>query len=142
MPTVFSRIIAGEIPGRFVWTDEECVAFLSIEPLQPGHVLVVPRTETDQWIDLPAPVAMHVLSVARTIGEAQRAAFSPARIGLMIQGYEVPHAHVHVWPSASPADFDLSSASGDVPQQEFEDAATRLRDALRRAGHGHGVPAA
>ena len=140
MATVFSRIIDGEIPGRFVWSDTECVGILSIAPLQPGHVLVIPRAEIDQWIDLPEAVATHVLSVARTIGRAQRAAFAPARVGLMIQGYEVPHTHVHVWPSASPADFDLSAANDNAPDAEFEDAASRLRAALREAGYGHAVP--
>lgn len=140
MTTLFSRIIDGEIPGRFVWTDTECVAFGTIEPLQPGHVLVVPRAEIDHWVDLPDLVCTHLLSVARTIGRAQREAFSPARIGLMAQGYEVPHAHVHVWPSLSPADFDLSSAAADVPGAELDSAMLRLREALVTAGHQERVP--
>src|SRR5699024_6411288 len=104
MATVVTRIIDGEIPGRFVWSDSRCVGFLSIEPLRPGHVLVVPREAFDQRVDLPEELATHLLQVARTIGLAQRQAFNPARIGLLVQGYELPHAHVHVWPSASPAD--------------------------------------
>src|SRR5699024_4331071 len=113
MATVFTRIIDGEIPGKFIWADARCVAFLSIEPLRPGHVLVVPREEIDQWVDLPEDLATHLLQVARSIGLAQRDAFDPARIGLMVQGYEVPPAQVHVWPSAAPADCALSSAERD-----------------------------
>ncbi len=139
MTTIFSRIIAGEIPGRFVWSDERCVAFLTIEPLQPGHVLVVPRDEIGHWVDLPADLAGHLFAVAQTIGTAQQQAFDPARIGLLIQGYEVPHAHVHVWPSRSSADFDLG-ATRPAPAEELDRAAETLREALRAAGHGAQVP--
>lgn len=139
MATVFSRIIAGEIPGRFVWTDERCVAFLTIEPLQPGHVLVVPREEIAHWVDLPSDLTTHLFTVAQHIGKAQQQAFDPARIGLLIQGYEVPHAHVHVWPSRSSADFDLGATS-PAPDAELDRAATQLREALRARGHAAHVP--
>jgi histidine triad (HIT) family protein len=140
MATLFTRIIDGEIPGRFVWADEVCVAFLTIEPLQLGHTMVVPRAEVDQWVDLPAEVAAHVFAVARTIGVAQRSAFDAQRIGVLIQGYEIPHAHVHVWPSQSPADFDLRDVMRDVPDADADRAATTLRQQLRRDGHAEFVP--
>jgi diadenosine tetraphosphate (Ap4A) HIT family hydrolase len=70
MSTVFTRIIAGEIPGRFVWQDERAVAFLSIDPLAQGHTLVVPREEYDHWIDLPEDLAAHLMLVAQRIGKA------------------------------------------------------------------------
>ena len=98
MPTLFTRIIDGEIPGRFVWKDDRCVAFLTIEPMRPGHTLVVPAKEVDHWIDLDADLCAHVFEVARVIGRAQSAAFKPRRIGVMIVGDEVPHTHVHVVP--------------------------------------------
>lgn len=139
MATVFSRIIAGEIPGRFVWSDDRCAAFLTIEPLQPGHVLVVPRDEVAHWIDLSADLAAHLFAVAQAIGRAQQEAFGPERIGLLIQGYEVPHAHVHVWPSRSPGDFDLGSAHA-VADSELDQAADRLRHALRSGGQEGHVP--
>lgn len=140
MPSLFTRIIAGEIPGRFVWADPRCVAFTTIEPLQPGHVLVVPREEIAHWVDLPADLAAHLFAVAQTIGKAQQEAFAPNRVGLLIQGYEIPHTHVHVWPSRSSADFDLSAAATDVPAQELDAAAGTLREALRDAGHHAHVP--
>ena len=80
MTTVFSRIIAGEIPGRFVWSDDRCAAFLTIEPLQPGHVLVVPREEISHWVDLPTDLAGHVFAVAQTIGKAQQQAFERVEV--------------------------------------------------------------
>ena len=140
MASLFTRIIDGEIPGRFVWADEQCVAFLTIEPLQPGHVLVVPREEHAHWIDLPTDLAAHLFAVAQTIGKAQQEAFTPNRIGLLIQGYEVAHTHVHVWPSRSAADFDLSTADSDVPGEDLDAAAGALREALRAAGHQGYVP--
>ena len=139
MTTVFSRIIAGEIPGRFVWSDDRCAAFLTIEPLQPGHVLVVPREEISHWVDLPTDLAGHVFAVAQTIGKAQQQAFDPARIGLLVQGYEVPHAHVHVWPSRSAADFDLGATS-PAAEEDLDRAAETLREALRQVGHDAQVP--
>ena len=141
MATLFTRIIDGEIPGRFVWSDDVCVAFLTIAPQQLGHAMVVPRQEVDQWVDLEPDVAAHVFEVARLIGRAQLAEFAAARIGVLVQGYEVPHTHVHVWPSRSPEDFDLRQALTDVPDAEMDAAAQRLRDRLRADGHQH-VPEA
>ena len=110
MTTLFTRIIDGELPGRFVHTDERCVAFLTIAPLQPGHTLVVPRDEVDHWIDLDPDVTAHLMRVAQRIGLAQQRAFSPARVGLIIAGMEVPHTHLHVVPIRTEADLDFAHA--------------------------------
>ena len=135
MPTIFTRIIDGEIPSRMLWEDEHCVAFLDVRPLAPGHALVVPRQETDQWTDLAAAEAAHLTSVAHAIGRAQREVFQPARIGLMIAGFEVPHTHLLVVPLESMAQLDFANANTNPDQGELDDALTRLRDALRGAGH-------
>ena len=89
MSTVFTKIIDGEFPGTFVWRDEHCVAFMSINPMAPGHVLVVPIAEIDHWIDAPSELASHLFSVTHTIGRAQRAAFGCDRVGVIVAGYEV-----------------------------------------------------
>ena len=86
MATVFSRIIAGELPGVFVWRDQHCVAFLSINPIAEGHVLVVPVDEIDHWLDCPPELTEHLFRVARAIGEAQQRAFPCERIALIIAG--------------------------------------------------------
>lgn len=142
MPSIFTRIIAGELPGRFVWRDETCVAFLSINPLRPGHTLVIPRAEVDHWIDLPNDTNAHLMRVAHEIGTAQMTAFHPTRIGLIIAGMEVPHVHLHVVPID--AERDLSFANADLaPSSESLDSATeKLRTALRAGGHdgGTGTP--
>ncbi|GIT45437.1 MAG: hypothetical protein Ct9H300mP12_00220 [Acidimicrobiales bacterium] len=90
MASIFTRIINGEIPGRIIWRDDTCVAMIDIRPLNRGHVLVIPVTEVDQWTDLPAEVVTHCTGVAHAVGRAQMAVLSPARIGLMVAGFEVP----------------------------------------------------
>ncbi|MDG1365418.1 MAG: HIT family protein [Acidimicrobiales bacterium] len=120
MPTIFTRIIDGEIPGRFVHSDDACVAFMDVRPLAPGHVLVVPRTEVDHWTDLDADTAAHLMMVAQRIGRAQRDLLSPARVGLMIAGFEVPHVHVHVVPMNSMGDLDFSRAEPNPDQADVE----------------------
>jgi histidine triad (HIT) family protein len=134
MPTLFTRIIDGDIPGTFVWKDDLCVAFLSINPLAPGHTLVVPRAEVDHWIDLPEDLAAHLWHVAQTIGQAQQNAFDCERIGLIIAGYEIPHTHLHVFPSTNMAQFNFARAADSVTQEELDDAAGRIRDALGPGG--------
>jgi len=135
MTTLFTRIIEGELPGRFVWRDERCVAFLSINPLQPGHTLVVPIAEVDQWTDVPAELVEHLMRVSHVIGRAQVEVFAPARVGLVIAGFEVPHCHVHVIPTRSMADLDFANAAQDPDPAALDDAADRLRAALAAAGH-------
>lgn len=130
MATIFTRIIEGEIPGTFVWRDERAVAFLSINPLAPGHTLVVPVAEVDHWVDLPADLAAHLFDVAHRIARAQQAAFSPARVGLVIAGYEVPHAHLHVVPTEHMGHLDFANAAATVTPEELADAAARIRAAL------------
>ena len=98
MPSIFSRIIAGELPARFVWKDDRCVAFLSNRPLRPGHTLVVPRLEVDHWLDADPELLGSLSLTAQVIGKAQMAAFDAARIGVLIAGLEVPHLHIHVVP--------------------------------------------
>lgn len=134
MASVFTRIIAGELPGTFVWRDDECVAFLSINPVRSGHTLVVPRAEVDHWIDLEPPLALHLMGVSQEIGRAQQAALHPTRVGLLIAGLEVPHTHLHLIPMRSEADLHLSNASSSVTQEELEANAGAIRDELRRRG--------
>jgi diadenosine tetraphosphate (Ap4A) HIT family hydrolase len=110
VPSIFTRIIDGELPGHFVWRDDECVAFLSIAPLREGHALVVPRLEVDHWLDLPPELVAHLMVVAQRIGRAQQAAFNPARVGMIIAGMEVPHTHLHVIPIDREADLNFANA--------------------------------
>lgn len=140
MATLFTRIINGEIPGRFVWTDDRAVAFLTIAPLNPGHVMVVPREEVDHWVDLDGELAAHLMVVARQIGEAQMAAYRPARVALMIAGLEVPHCHLHLVPIDSEAEMSFARADHDAKTADLDAAADKIRSALRDLGLGEHVP--
>jgi len=135
MPTIFSRIISGELPGRFVWRDPTVVAFLSIEPMRPGHVLVVPREEVDHWMDLDPELAGHLFVVAQQIGKAQRLEWNPMRVGMMIVGEEVPHVHLHVVPINSPGELSFAGVDRSPDSTALDDAAERIRTRLRELGH-------
>jgi histidine triad (HIT) family protein len=140
MATLFTRIIDGEIPGRFVWRDDQAVAFLTIAPITPGHTLVVPRAEVDHWLDLDRELASYLMQVSQAVGQAQMAVFKPERVGLIVAGLEVPHCHIHVLPIDSEADLSLARANPNPDPVALDDAAERLRGALRDQGHGDLVP--
>ena len=139
MSTLFTRIIDGELPGRFVWSDDRAVGFLSINPLGPGHTLVVPRAEVDHWVDAEPDLLAHLTAVSHAIGAAVRDVWQPPRVGLIVAGFEVPHMHIHVLPAWNMAAFNFANAAKSVEAQEQEGHAEKLRAALRAAGHGESV---
>lgn len=126
MSSVFSMIIAGELPANFVYRDDRCVAFMSINPLQHGHALVVPIAEIDHWLDLTPDLAAHLMVVAQRVGRAQQGAFSPVRVGLMIAGLEVPHVHLHVVPIANVGDLNFANAQMNPDPASLADAAAAI----------------
>jgi len=134
MPSIFSRIINGELPGRFVWRDDQVVAFLSIEPMRPGHVLVAPRAEVDHWIDLEPDLAAHLFTVAQQIGRAQQAEWNPRRVGVLIVGDEVPHVHIHVVPINAASELSLANIDRSPAADALDAAADRIRTRLREMG--------
>ncbi len=134
MPTIFSRIIEGEIPGTFVWRDDRCVGFMSIAPIRPGHTLVVPIAEIDHWLDLPDDLRTHLIDVSAVIGRAIQEVFQPAKVGLMIAGLEVPHTHIHVVPISSVRDLDFANADTSADRTDLERAATSICETLREMG--------
>lgn len=141
MSTLFSKIISGDIPGRFLWSDDVAVAFLTVAPLTHGHTLVVPRAEIDHWVDADSATLAHLLSVAQTIGRAQQAEWRPKRVGVLIEGFEVPHLHIHVWPAFTAADFDVHNVDHDPNPTDLDEAAERIRVRLIENGDGANVPA-
>jgi histidine triad (HIT) family protein len=134
VPSVFSRIIGGELTGEFVWKDEQCVAFLSNRPLRPGHTLVVPRLEVDHWLDLEPDLLTRLINVAQKVGRAQMAVFKPARIGLILVGLEVPHVHFHVVPIDGPHDLDFDNQDPNPDPAMMKEAGESLRKELRKHG--------
>ncbi|HLV03863.1 HIT family protein [uncultured Georgenia sp.] len=141
MATVFSKIIAGQIPGRFVWADDLCVVFATIAPITDGHMLVVPREEVDQFTDASDELLAHLIAVAKKVGQAQRAVWDAPRAAVLVAGFEVPHLHIHVLPAWDEAALRFDNARHDVPAEELDAAAEKVRAALRDAGHGANVPA-
>lgn len=123
-------MINGELPGRFVWRDERVVAFLSIAPITAGHTLVVPRAEVDDWTGIDADLWGHLMAVSARVGAAVKDAFDAPRAGLIIAGFEVPHAHVHVFPAYGLASFDFKRADPNVPAEQLDAARERIVRAL------------
>lgn len=135
MATLFTKIINGELPGRFVWRDDQAVAFMTIAPLKPGHTLVVPIAEVDHWVDLEASVLEHLTKVSHAIGKAIQTAFEPEKVGMMLAGLEVPHVHIHLVPIWGVHDMDFSNADANADSDAIEAAAEKIRAALRAEGH-------
>lgn len=131
MSTVFTMIINGDIPATFVHRDEHCVVFMSINPITQGHALVVPIEEVDHWIDASPQLTAHLFSVAHRIGRAQQVAFGCERVGMIIAGYEVPHAHIHLVPTNEMSELSFANAASSVERDDLESWAEAIRDALR-----------
>ena len=140
MSTLFTKIIAGDIPGRFVWADDVAVAFGTIAPITDGHMLVVPRAEIVQLTEAPDDLLAHLMVVAKAIGLAQQQAWSAPRAALLVAGFEVDHLHLHVLPAWGEAELSFRNARTDVPAEELDAAAERIRATLRDQGHAAHVP--
>jgi len=130
MASVFTMIINRQIPGRFVYEDDEVVAFLTIEPMTPGHTLVVPRAEIDNWQNVSTVVFNRVMAVAQRIGQAVCKAFDTERSGLIIAGLEVPHLHVHVFPARDLADFGFANVDRNPSPESLDEAQAKIKAAL------------
>ena len=130
MASIFSRIIAGEIPCHRVAETDRAIAFLDIRPLTEGHTLVVPKAEVDSIFDLDSEDYQAVFDLVRAVSEAQKAVVPCTRIGLTVLGFEVPHAHVHVVPLRSEADLNFANPKLQLDILELEGIAKRLRAAI------------
>lgn len=132
MSSVFTKIIEGELPARFVYRDEKCVAFLSIEPLRYGHTLVVPVEEVDKWTDLDSETWAHLNEIALEIGGAIKTAFDTPRTGYIIAGFDVPHTHIHLFPTEKMEDYDFAKAfaADATDPAAMDEAAARIRQHL------------
>lgn len=134
MASVFTRILNGELPGRIIWKDERCFALMTINPIQPGHVLVIPRQEIQHWIDLSDELRDHLFEVAQTIAKGLMEAFKPVKVGLTIVGLEVNHVHLHLIPISSIAHMDFARAEKSPDPKALDAAAAKLRAALKAMG--------
>jgi histidine triad (HIT) family protein len=130
MATLFTRIINREIPGRFVYEDDRCVAFLTVAPIRMGHTLVVPREEIDHWVDAPADLTAHLFQTAQKVAIAIQKAFPCKKVGLMVAGLEVPHLHIHLTPIDDIADMDFALQNSHATAEELDTAAAAIRQEL------------
>lgn len=129
MTSIFSQIRAGQLPGHLVFQDAQVFALMTIRPLQPGHLLVMPVQEIDHWDDLPVDLLAHLMAVSRQLAKAIKAAFPCARVAMAICGLEIAHAHVHLFPIDRLEDFNFGGGSA-ATQEQLADAAQRIKSAL------------
>lgn len=120
MATIFSKIIKGEIPCYKIAENDNFFAFLDIRPMAKGHVLVIPKHETDYLFDLDDDVLSEMIVYSKTIAKAIQRAVPCKRIGLMVIGMEVPHAHIHLIPINAERDMNLSNPRLKLSEDEFQ----------------------
>ncbi len=130
MPSIFTKIINGEIPCYKIAEDDRYFAFLDINPLAKGHTLVVPKQETDYLFDLDDDLLAGMNVFAKKIAVAQKKVIDCKRVGVAVLGLEVPHAHIHLIPMNSEADVNFRNPKLQLSKEEFEDIAKRIKENL------------
>ncbi|MDD4801221.1 MAG: HIT family protein [Proteiniphilum sp.] len=130
MATIFSRIISGEIPSYRIAEDDRFYAFLDINPMAKGHTLVVPKQETDYLFDLDDVLLADMILFAKRVAKAIEKAVDCRRVGVMVIGLEVPHAHIHLIPIQQEEDMSLARKRAQLSKEEFEQIAETIRNAF------------
>jgi histidine triad (HIT) family protein len=128
MASIFSRIVAGEIPCHKVWEDEHHLAFLDVNPWCEGHTLVIPKAEHDYLFDMPEDAYSALHLAARTVAVRLKERLGCARVCTMVVGYEVPHVHIHLFPTNAMSDFLPGGPTSMADRPDLEALAVRLRD--------------
>jgi len=129
MPSIFSRIINGEIPAWKVAESERFLAFLDVNPLAKGHTLIVPKLETDYFFDLSDEEITSIMLFSKKVASAMRSTLPCLRIGMSVIGLEVPHAHIHLVPLNSMGDINFSNSRLNLSAEEMEAIAASIRSA-------------
>ena len=127
MATIFSRIVAGEIPCHKIAENEEFFAFLDINPVAVGHTLVIPKREVDYIFDLEDGMLGRMMTFAKRVAKAQEAAIECKRVGIAVMGLEVPHAHIHLIPITKESDMYFGGKKLAVSQEELAEIAAKIR---------------
>lgn len=130
MPTLFTKIIAGEIPAHKVLENEKYLAFLDIRPVNPGHTLVIPKQEIDYIFDMDDDLLKGLTVFAKKVAGAIYKAFPCKRVGIMVAGIEVPHTHIHLIPINGVSDLNFARAKAATPE-ELTIAAQKIRANLQ-----------
>ncbi len=127
MATLFSKIVAGEIPSHKVAEDEEFFAFLDINPVAAGHTLVIPKKEVDYLFDIDDALLGRMMAFAKRVARAQEAAIACRRVGMAVIGLEVPHAHIHLIPITKESDMYFGGPKLSLSPDELAEIAGRIR---------------
>jgi len=127
MPSIFTKIINGEIPSYKIAENEDCVAFLDVFPLQKGHTLIVPKKEVDKLFDLDDSSYSKLFSFSKYVANAIEKAFPCNRVGIAVIGLEVPHAHIHLIPINDMDDMNFANKKLKLQPQEFIDIAEAIK---------------
>jgi len=130
MATIFSKIINGEIPSYKIAENDRFFAFLDINPLSKGHTLVVPKQETDYLFDLDDTLLAEMIVFAKQIACGIKQAIPCTRVGVMVVGLEVPHAHIHLIPIQKESDMSLSNPRLKLSKEEFAEIAAKIRETM------------
>jgi histidine triad (HIT) family protein len=130
MATIFSRIIAGEIPSYKIAENDKFFAFLDVSPRVKGHTLVVPKKEIDYIFDIEDELLAEMMVFAKRIAKAIETAIPCKRIGVMLLGLEVPHAHIHLLPIQSEKDMNLSNPKLKLEAEEFTEITRKIKEAF------------
>ena len=137
MASIFSRIIAGEIPSYKVAEDDKHYAFLDINPVAAGHTLVVPKHEVDYIFDLPQEEYSELMAFAKKVAEAMKQVMPCKRIGVAVMGLEVPHAHVHLLPINSECDMNFFAEKKQLPAEEMKAIADKILNQFNNNATSH-----
>jgi histidine triad (HIT) family protein len=130
MASIFSKIISGEIPAHKIDENDDFLAFLDVFPLVKGHILVVPKKETDYMFDMADEELSSILPFAKRIAAAQKKAVTCKRIGIAVIGLEVPHAHMHLVPMNTANDLNFTQPKIKVTEDELREIAAKIRSFL------------
>ncbi len=130
MPSIFSKIIAGDLPSYKIGESENAYAFLDISPLHAGHTLVVPKTEVDYLFDLPDDMYQELMGFSKKVAHAVGKAIPCERVGVAVIGLEVPHAHIHLIPINNVSDIDFSRPKMQFPAEEMESITAKIQSYL------------
>ena len=133
MSSIFTKIIAGEIPCYKVAEDQDNIAFLDIRPLKKGHVLCVPKMEVDELFELPAEAYQSLMAFSQRVARAQKRAIECKRVGAMVLGMEVPHAHLHLVPISAEHELSFANTPLQLTPEEMQQIAQSISDALDSA---------
>jgi histidine triad (HIT) family protein len=128
--TIFSKIIAGEIPSYKIAEDDQFFAFLDIFPLREGHVLVIPKTEVDNLFDLPEDLLSQMLVFAKPIAKAIEKSFKCNRCGISVIGLDVPHAHIHLVPVNSANDLNFTQPKAKASDEDLQRVQRKILEHL------------